>query len=228
MAKFAFPKLRLLCRRERRVLTAQGWLLSLALVVTLLWGMATHLYSFFAIQAPLPNPQALVIEGWLLDDNLENVFQEFRSHPYQLMITTGNPLPRGTYLSEYKTFAEISRASLLKLAPLQGVNPAQIVAVSAHGVARDRTYNSAMALRDWLAQNHPDFHRFNLITTGVHARRSHFMFQKALGTQAQVGVLSMTDSGYDPDRWWASSEGVKMVFFEVLGYLYAGIFNRLE
>jgi hypothetical protein len=46
MAKFALP--RLFCRRERRVLTAQGWLLILALVATLLWGMVTHLYGRLA------------------------------------------------------------------------------------------------------------------------------------------------------------------------------------
>jgi DUF218 domain len=224
MAKFAFPKFRLFCRRERRVLTGQGWLLSLALVATLLWGMATHLYGFFAIQAPLSQAQALVVEGWLLDDRLDDVVQEFRRHPYQLMITTGGTVPRGYYLSQYKTFAEIAQAGLLQ----KGLDPAQVVAVNAPDVVRDRTYNAGLALHNWLTQNHVDLHRFNLITTGVHARRSQFLFQKALGLQVQVGVLSMTDSGYNPDRWWASSEGVKMVFFEVLGYLYMGIFNRLE
>jgi DUF218 domain len=220
----AFPKLRLFCRRERRVLTAQGWLLSLALATTLLWGMVTHLYGFFAIQAPLPNAQALVIEGWLLDDKLDDVLQEFHRQPYRLMITTGGAVPRGYYLSQYKTFAEIAQASFLQ----QGLDPALIVAVNAPNVVRDRTYNSALALHNWLAQAHPDFHRFNLITTGVHARRSQFLFQKALGPQMQVGVLSMTDSGYNPDRWWASSEGVKMVLFEVLGYLYNGVFKVLD
>jgi DUF218 domain len=226
MAKFAFP--RLFCRRERRVLTAQGWLLILALMATLLWGMATHLYGFFAIQAPLPNAQALVIEGWLTDDKLDDVIQEFRRHPYELLITTGNALPRGTYLSEYKTFADISRASLLKLAPDRGINPAKIIAVSAPGVVRDRTYASATALRDWLAQSHPELHRFNLITSGVHARRSQFLFQKALGAQNQVGVLAMGDSDYDADRWWASSQGFKVVVFELIGYVYTGVFNRLD
>jgi hypothetical protein len=226
MAKFALP--RLFCRRERRVLTAQGWLLILALVATLLWGMVTHLYGFFAIQAPLPNAQALVIEGWLTDDKLDDVIQEFRRHPYELLITTGNTLPRGTYLSEYKTYADMSRASLLKLAPDRGINPAKIIAVSAPGAVRDRTYASATALRDWLAQGHPELHRFNLITSGVHARRSQFLFQKALGSQNQVGVLAMGDSDYDADRWWASSQGFKMVVLELIGYVYTGVFNRLD
>jgi hypothetical protein len=224
VSKFTFPKLRLCCRRERRVLTTQGWLLSLALVATLLWGMVTHLYGFFAIQAPLSSAQALVVEGWLLDDRLDDVIQEFRRHPYQLIITTGGAVSRGYYLSPYKNFAIIAQAGLLQ----KGLDPKQVIAVDAPEVARDRTYNAGLALHSWLAENHPDWHQFNLITTGVHARRSQFLFQKALGPDVQVGVLSMPDSSYNPDRWWASSEGVKMVFFELLGYVYAGIFNSVE
>jgi hypothetical protein len=86
------PKLRLLCRRERWVLTWQGWLLALiSLSLGLSLGL-TQLYPFLAVNRPII-ADALVVEGWVTDADLQAAIREFKAHPYQKLITTGGPIP---------------------------------------------------------------------------------------------------------------------------------------
>jgi len=60
-----------------------------------------------------------------------------------------------------------------------------------------------------------------LITEGLHARRSRLMFQRALGKQVQVGVSAIGGRDYDPEHWWRYSAGVRGVIGETVAYLYA-------
>jgi hypothetical protein len=50
------------------------------------------------------------------------------------------------------------------------------------------------------------------------------LFQRALGKGVTVGVTSVTDREYDPERWWQSSSGVRDVLGETLAYVYARFF----
>ncbi|MBE9032527.1 YdcF family protein [filamentous cyanobacterium LEGE 11480] len=216
-------RLQLIQRRERWVLTAQSWLILLCLAVVLLWGLLPRIYPFFAVVQPI-TADALVIEGWVTDDNLEDAAQEFRSRPYQYLLTTGAKLSRGHYLSQYKTYAELSAATLVKL----GIEADRVIAIPSPKVKRDRTYASAVTLQEWLDQNPGKIQRINLMSPGVHARRSWTLFQKALGTRAPIGIIAIPDRDYSGKRWWASSEGAKKVIFEAIGYIYATVFNLVE
>ena len=48
----------------------------------------------------------------------------------------------------------------------------------------------------------------------------------ALGANVAVGVISVPDRGYDPNRWWRYSQGVKTVINEVIGYIYTRFIFR--
>jgi DUF218 domain len=228
MQTFGFLRLlKFVDRRDRWGLTLQGWLFGLALVGVVVWGGFSQVHGFFAINQPLPNPELLIVEGWVTDDNAKDSIQEFRSRPsYQTIITTGTKLPRGYYLAEYKTFAELSRASLIKM----GIPASQVIAVSAPGVPRDRSYTSAVALADWLKlQNQSRSYRSaNLLSESVHARRSWTLFKKAIGGQLELGVISVPTAEYDGDRWWTQSEGFKRVLFEGIAWFYVTFFNKTE
>jgi hypothetical protein len=47
------------------------------------------------------------------------------------------------------------------------------------------------------------------------------MFEKALGKDTAVGVISIPEKDYDQQHWWRSSAGVRTVIGETMAYLYA-------
>ena len=104
------------------------------------------------------------------------------------------------------------------------MNPKLVQPVPSPTQYRNRSYASAVALREWVEQHRLSVTSFNLVTMGAHARRSRLLFQKAFGGNVHIGVIAVRDREYDPDRWWRSSEGVKEVISEGAGYLYARLF----
>jgi hypothetical protein len=179
------------------------------------------LHPFLAVNAPVRGG-ALVVEGWAPDAAMEQVIAEFKQHHYQKIFVTGGPLEQGAPLSEYKTYAELGTATLLKL----GMSTNEVEAVPAPRVHRDRTYASAVALRKWFAEHGLAPNKLNLMTGGPHARRSRLLFTKALGKDVSVGVVAMRTSEYDPQHWWRSSQGFRLVTGEAIAYAYARVLFR--
>ncbi len=219
-----FPKIKLplFCRREKWVLTAQGWILSLVFLTGLWLGILVNIHSFLAVTAPV-KADALVVEGWLTDEGVEKAIAEFKTGGYKTLITTGGAVPRGFYLAKYKTYAELSAATLVAI----GFDPAHLVAVPAKYVIRDRTYANAIAVRQWLTESKSTLQSVNLYTDGVHARRSQLLYQQALDP-VKVGIIAASDLDYDSRRWWTSSAGVKIVISESISYLYTLLFKAVD
>jgi uncharacterized SAM-binding protein YcdF (DUF218 family) len=89
---------------------------------------------------------------------------------------------------------------------------------------RDRTYGSAVALRNWLSEHHMPVHGINIVTEDVHARRTRLLFRKALGGGVIVGVIAAPNPDYDSRHWWRYSAGLKDVVSESFAYVYAKFF----
>ncbi len=211
----------LLARRPCWLPTWRGWL-ALGLAVTLLLGLAVrNAYAFLAVNDPVAGG-ALVVEGWQPDYALEAAIAEFKRHPYEKLYVTGGPIDRGAPLSEYKTYAQLGAAILLRL----GLDPAVVQAIPAPWVRQDRTYTSAVALREWLREHRIAPKNFHLLTLGPHARRSRLLFEEALGAGAKVGITAMEGRDYDPGEWWRSSEGFREVTGELIAYGYARLVFR--
>lgn len=221
-------RLRLFDRRPRWGFTGLGWLVGLGLGLALLFGVVPRAHDFFAMNQPIASADLLIVEGWITDANAQDAIHEFRSHPYQAMVTTGTQIPRGYYLSEYKTFADLSRASLIKM----GLDAKQVIAVPAPGVPRDRSYTAALAVNDWINEQNRSsgkaFKSANLLSEGTHARRSWMLYQKALQGKIQLGVIAVPPQDYRADRWWTQSEGFKRVLFESIGWVYVQVFDRVD
>lgn len=196
--------------------TWRGWLLLFVILGMLCGGLTISVYPFLATNDPRPG-DLLVIEGWAPDYMFEAAIREYEQHPYKQLIVTGGPLEKGSALTGYGTFAEIGFATFQKMRP----DLRNVFAVPASGVRKDRTYASAVALRRWLKERGQLPARINLISAGPHSRRSRMLFQKAFGNEAEIGVIAMEDQSYDPERWWASSQGFRIVSGEVIAYLYA-------
>lgn len=180
-----------------------------------------EVYPFLAVNDPVPGG-VLVVEGWLPDYALEETIVEFKRDHYHKLFVTGVPLEEGVPLSEYRSFAELGAAVLVRL----GLDTNVVQAVPAPRVRRDRTYACAVALKNWLDQHGTGETNVNVISMGAHTRRTRLLFREALGNGYKVGVICIENRGYDPKRWWESSEGVRGVTGEVIAYGYARLWFR--
>jgi len=164
----------------------------------------------------------MVVEGWLPDFALQQARREFNQRQGRLLLVTGGPIEQGHMLVHYKNFAELAATILER----SGVDRSKIIAVPAPAVIKDRTYASAVALRNWLNHSPIPVKSVNLVSLGTHARRSRLLFEKALGPGIAVGIIAIQDARYDPQAWWKSSQGVRMTLDELIAYVYARFFFR--
>ncbi|MBD2339078.1 YdcF family protein [Calothrix sp. FACHB-156] len=219
--RLKLPKIRLIKRQELWVLTVQGWIIAIALVAALLFFAITHIHPFLAVNAPIKSAKILVVEGWVPDYALQEAISEFNRRNYRQIITTGGTLEQGSYLSEYKSFADLAAITLKKL----GVAPEKVIAVPAPYVIKDRSYASANEFSRWLANSEFKGESINLFSWDAHTRRSWLLFQKLLTPHTQVGAIASTNRDYNPQQWWRYSQGVRTVLDEAIAYIYAQFFN---
>ncbi len=207
----------LLTLRTRWGLSGRGRLIS-ALSVLLAGGLVVlGIHPFLAV-TDRADAQALVVEGWVHRFAINAAVEEFKTGAYPCIYTTGGPVEGdGGYTNDYNTAASVGAGRLRQA----GVAPDVIRMVPARLVGRDRTYASAVALRDWLREHHVAVAAINIVTEAPHARRTRLLFQKAFGREVRVGVIAVQNPDYDPGHWWRSSEGVREVIGEGLAYLYA-------
>ncbi len=209
----------LLRARTFFVPTWRGWVaLFLAAAICAAF-LVRGVYPFLAVQDPRPGG-LLVLEGWVPDYVLTEALAEMQRHPYDGILVTGEPVGKGAPLSEYADYSQMTVATLAKM----GADPRRLhIAVTA-GVPRDRTYSMGLALRDWLREHGQAQANVNLMSLGVHARRSRLLFEKALGRE--IGVIAIADQDFDPRRWWRTSSGVRGIVGEVIAWLYACVVFR--
>jgi hypothetical protein len=209
----------LIQKKQCWVLTSSGWFIVLISIIAIVILIVITIYPFLAMNRPLYG-DILVVEGWIPDYALEKAIVEFKTNNYQRLITTGGPLNKGSYLSKYKTHAELTATLLKKL----GLSEEVIVSIPTPLVNTDRTYATAIAVKKWLLASNLSIKSLDIYSVGVHARRSRLLFKKALGDKVTVGVIAVESEGYDPQCWWKSSNGVRAVFGETIAYIYARFF----
>jgi uncharacterized SAM-binding protein YcdF (DUF218 family) len=207
----------LVLRKERWGLSWQGWV-AMGLVLLLAgWVLVLGIQPFLAVTNRVP-AKVLVVEGWTHDFCVDAAVKEFKAGHYERVLTTGGPVEGyGPTSSIYDTEAWQSAGHLRKA----GIPAEAVQSVPSRFVGRDRTYNSAMALRHWLHEQAPGVDRINVLTEDAHARRTWLLFAKALKPDVEVGIISVPDPDYDASHWWRYSEGVRAVIDESIAYLYA-------
>jgi uncharacterized SAM-binding protein YcdF (DUF218 family) len=211
---------RLVERKERWGLSWLGWVVVVSVMLTVGYVVLLHAHPFLSV-TDRTEANILVIEGWVHPYAIRAGVDEFKTGRYQRIFTTGGPVTgSGSYTSDSRTSASVG-ASGLKAA---GVPSEFIQMVPSRVNDRDRTYSSAVALRRWLRDHDAQVKGVNVVTENTHARRSWFLFQKAFGDTATVGIIAIQNPDYDPKHWWRYSEGVKDVLGEAIAYMYARFF----
>lgn len=203
----------LLRRREIWLPTLWGWLVFLAAGALICGIIARHLHGFLATSAPV-GAHVLVVEGWLGPEELDEAVTAFRAGGYERVVTTGGPVYH--WAAGGATFAE-QAATYLKQ---HGVPAAAVTAVPAARTERDRTYQSAVAVRDWSRRSGTGLTAIDVISDSTHARRSRLLYRLAFGEDVKVGVLATRAYEYDAAAWWRSSAGARQVIEEAVGFLW--------
>ena len=210
----------MLACKERWGLSWRGRLTITAVALLVAYIVVFNIHSFLAVTHRV-NANILVVEGWINEYAIRKGAEEFKDGPYERVFTTGGPVNgSGGYVNDYHTSASVGAEALQKL----GVPADCIQIVPSHVIGRDRTYSSAIAMRDWFRDHDMTIDRMNILTAECHARRTQFLYQKAFGSNVKVGVIAAANPDYDPRRWWRYSDGVREVIGESIAYMYARFF----
>ena len=200
--------------------TWQALLAAAVIIGAVAWIFIANIHSYLAVTERAEGAKILVIEGWISDVALAQQLEGFEpGEPYDHIFTTGSALPKGYYLSEYRSYAELTAKTLEHL----GVPGEHIIVAATDHKTSDRTYQCAVAFKEKLAASAAIVGRpgaVDILTGGVHSRRTRSVFQKILGEEIEVGIISEDQGGYDQRRWYTTSEGVKSVIIETISLVY--------
>jgi len=207
-------------RKERWSLSWRGRLIVASAVLLVGAFVLKGVYPFLAT-THRANANILVVEGWIHEYGIRAAVKEFRSNHYQHLFATGGPVVgSGGYINDFYTSASVGADLLRK----NGLASGSVQEVPSRVMDRDRTYGSAVALRNWLREHNMSVSGINVITEDLHARRTRLLFHEALGDKVDVGVIGIPSPDYDAKHWWRYSDGVREVIGESIAYVYAKLF----
>ncbi|GFE70708.1 ElyC/SanA/YdcF family protein [Chroococcus sp. FPU101] len=201
-------------------LTLKGWLLLIVVLLTLLTIFVTQIHSFLAVQAPI-KADALLVEGWVTDAVVKGAVSEYKQGHYQIIIATGLPLEKGSFLSQYQNSAQLTAASLIAL----GIPQEKIIPIPAPATKINRTGMAAKTVKKWLFESNLKIKSINIYSFDVHTRRSWLLYQKMLPNDLKIGAIAYPSDAYDHRFWWTSSAGFRSITNEALAYFYALLFG---
>jgi hypothetical protein len=202
-------------RRELWVPTALGWAVLAALLLAGARLVLPGLYSFLAPDRPLGHG-VLVVEGWISEPAFDEALQTWRAGDYVKIVTTGGFIKRGACPESFRTYAEYAARAL----EARGVPAESIAVVSTPDSARDRTYLSAVMVREWIGRSGLPVRALDVFSEGAHARRTWRLYRKAFGDDLAVGIRAAAPE-YDPGAWWRESSGAKDVLTEAIAWGWA-------
>ncbi|MEO7057798.1 MAG: hypothetical protein ABI143_13415 [Caldimonas sp.] len=195
------------------------WGTAVLLVVTVAAAMAWGRWigDHLAASAPALGPDGqgahtLVVEGWLGEAQLDVVIATLRRRHYDRIVVSGGPFEDWREERRFPTYAERAADYLQR----RGTGATPVIAAPAPASAQDRSYLSAVMVREWAEKAGVKLDAVDLYSAGVHARRSGIVYRMAFGDEVEVGVLAAPTIDYDPERWWKTSAGAKAVMGEAL------------
>ena len=208
-------------RKERWGLSWRGWLFVASASLLAAYFVFLNVYPFLAVTHRV-NTNILVVEGWIPGYAIREAANEFKVGCYRLVFTTGGPVVEsGGYINDYHTSASVGAEALKKL----GLPSESLQMVPSRVIGRERTYSSAVALRDWFREHNTPVHSINVFTEGAHARRTRLLYQKAFGRNVTVGIIAISNPDYNPRQWWCYSDGAREVVGESIAYIHAKFFS---
>ena len=171
-------------RRQVWLPTFWGVLLLCIVVAALAILAARHVGGYLAasdraVGRDGKGARTLVVEGWLDEDELDDAIAVVARGRYERVVTSGSPIESWREGVAWPTFAERAADYLRR----HGLADAGGGAVPAPASAQDRTFLSAVVVRDWARRLEPPLDALDLFSAGVHARRSRLAYRIAFGAR---------------------------------------------
>jgi hypothetical protein len=115
-------------------------------------------------------------------------------------------------INDNKSNAVFARNWLLS----KGIDSTLIIAVPGGKARINRTFSSALAVGDWLKKADIKISGINIISMGIHARRTWMTYSRILNGKYEIGIISI------PDRIYSHSGYGKVLYTirETLGIIY--------
>jgi hypothetical protein len=210
------PLPRLVRRRELWVPTLAGAALVALLAALALFGLVRGVHGLLAQSAPTGRG-LLVVEGWLPAESVAEAVELYRRGSYRRFVAAGGPIEEDACPPCFASYAE--RAA--SLARGLGLPEEALAVVPAPASAQERTFRSAVSVRQWAEASGTPLDALDVYSWGPHARRSRWLYQRAFGDAVAVGVIASAPRSYDPQAWWRSSDGARAVLSELAAWLWA-------
>lgn len=142
------------------------------------------------------------ILGWPMDATID--------HRHYIIVPTDDEFDQ-----LYLTYA--GRA--LKYLQSLGLPKGKIVIVSSAYSARDRTFLSAVLVKEWFNRRNIEVRSIDVFSGCVHSRRSRNLYQLAFGDDVSIGILASKSKIFDLSLWWQSSYAATQVVNELIGLM---------
>lgn len=213
---------RLFRRRTILLPTLAGWVVILA-VLTLGAGYGfRNMADFLTVNDPA-GADYLVIEAWMNKQELDQGIDYMKTSRYQKVLLVGGPIDDDFYGVD-TNYADRATTYFLS----RGVPENMVATIRVPGVARNRTYFNAVKVKKWFQEQEIVIPKIDVFSSGVHTRRSRYLYQKAFGDRVDVGVIHSNPSGLDTGRWWQSSATGKRVAVEFANWVLTRCCLKLE
>lgn len=148
------------------------------------------------------------------DPHIDNIFIKYlridQENVHQLQDTVLFIRRDSTVEAAWPTYAHKCAADLRRL----GVN-ADIIAVPSWGKPDSRSWANASYFG--LRAKADGLRSLDLMSVGVHARRSRELFSRACGPDVRVGIISLDDPDCPRNGWWRKRNGWAQMLKEIGG-----------
>ncbi len=156
----------------------------------------------------------LYIKEIIIDDSLVIPYQ-FNS-VFDIGMLGGNDRT----INDYESHPEIVRNKLIA----SGIDSSKVIAVTGSKTRINRTLTGALAFRDWLLESGQKVSDVNIISMGIHARRTWMTYKKVLGKSYNIGIIALPESGHEiserSKHFAAITETLDLIYYWVILLLY--------
>ncbi len=205
------PRLKLIKKQHIWLPTPLGLVIITLVLLSNSVFILKNLAHYLAQQQSIKSP-ILIVEGWISERALQEAIKHYKTANYKIIITTGGPI-KTRNSTKHKTYADLAAAYLRN----NSLNNSNIKSLPTPESAQNRSFLSAVIVRDWLQKQNIKTKQINLYSQGVHARRTKALYQMAFGNQYRIGINAAKTTEYKLDSWWKSSTGAKTVITETIG-----------
>lgn len=119
-------------------------------------------------------------------------------------------------VNDYLTMPQVVRNKLIS----KGIDSSRIVAITARETNFNRTLASSLAVRKWIRSNRTHFKGVNIISMGIHSRRTFLTYKSILNKSLDVGIISLPEPDLPESKYRKSlrmgAETLDLIYYKLI------------